>query len=141
MDETASSLKDSNQNIYTSDKSIKLTKGDTINLSLSLKDSELNKTYGLTICFMKVETNLNKDGIIKLVEGLDNLDTYSEVLDYKTVDIEKKVTTSFDVKSDGKYIIFVLNKEKLINPSNLDVKCEFTIGGENDESDSSIILL
>lgn len=141
MIETSLKIINSNEIIYTSDKSIDLAKGATINLELSLKDNELNTPSSLIICFMKVDANINKDGVISLIGSLDDLNSYSQVLSYKTLTIEKTLTTSFDVSSDGKYIIFVIDEQKIINPSNLDVKCEFSIGGENEKSDSSIIGL
>ena len=134
-------LIDTNEIIYVNDKSITLAKGDTIHLELSLKENETNTLYSLTICIMKVESELNKDGIISLITSLDDINTYSDILYHKTLNIENILTTSFDIESDGKYIIFVLDEEKIIAPSKLDVNYIFTIGGENDKSDSSIILL
>lgn len=144
MTQTSSSVIDSNEIIYNSDKPIDLVEGDIINLELSLKNNELNTPHSLTICFMKVEANMNKTGIINLIGNFNGSNSSSEFLSYKTLDLEKILTTSFEVTSDGKYIIFVLDKEKIISPSNLNVKCEFTIGGndyEIDESDSSVLKL
>jgi hypothetical protein len=141
MIETSSNVIDSNEIIYTSDKSIDLAKGATINLELSLEDIEVKTPCSLTICLMKVDANINKDGVISLIGSLDDLNTYSKVLSYKTLTIEKTLTTTFDVSSDGKYIIFVLDEHKIVNPSNLDVKCEFTIGDDNEKGESGIIGL